>query len=114
MCRSFSRFKKATRLITYKRRVRFVYPLFKKIFVKADIIQTISNYLADFARDMKGRNVVVVPNGVDVSIFSAPVTKKEEEIGKLADDVFLVTASRLVIKNGIADIVKALGFCPRM
>lgn len=95
-----------------KRRVRFVYPLFKKIFVKADVIQTISNYLADFARDVGGKNVVVVPNGVDVSVFSAPVITKEDEMAKLTDDVFLITTSRLVIKNGIADIIKSLRFLP--
>ncbi|MEZ4114032.1 MAG: hypothetical protein R3B65_01050 [Candidatus Paceibacterota bacterium] len=38
-----------------KRRVFFVYPLFKMIFKKADYIQTISNYLSDFAKSMKGK-----------------------------------------------------------
>ncbi len=100
-----------------KKRVRFVYPLFKKIFTKADNIQTISNYLADFARIMGGKNIVVVPNGVDVARFSAPISQSEigatqEEIGKLAGDIFLITASRLVVKNAVSDIVKALLFLP--
>lgn len=95
-----------------KHRVRFVYPLFQKIFTKADIIQTISHYLADFARDMGGKNVVVVPNGVDISVFSSPVETKEKKVGKSSEDIFLVTASRLVVKNGIADIIKSLVFLP--
>ena len=94
-----------------KRRVRFVYPLFKKIFIRADIIQTISNYLADFARDMQGKNVVVVPNGVDFAAFSSGVALAD--IGKNGGDVFLITASRLVVKNAVSDIVKALKFLPQ-
>ena len=102
-----------------KRRVRFVYPLFKMIFTRADRIQTISNYLADFARDMssfsspsgQGKNIVVVPNGVDVAAFSADVVPAE--IGKKEGDVFLITASRLVIKNAVPDIIKALRFLPQ-
>ncbi len=96
-----------------KKRVRFVYPLFKKIFTKADVIQTISNYLADFARDMGGKNIIVVPNGVDVARFSARISTRENEIGKAVEDVFLVTASRLVLKNAVSDIVKALKFLPQ-
>ena len=100
-----------------KRRVRFVYPLFRKIFVKADVIQTISNYLADFAREMGGKKIVVVPNGVNVSEFSAAISQSEiaatcDEIGKNAGDIFLITTSRLVVKNAVADIIKALKFLP--
>ena len=99
-----------------KRRVRFVYPIFKKIFTKADTIQTISNYLADFARDMssfsspsgQGKNIVVVPNGVNVKNFSSATP----EFTKTTGDIFLITASRLVVKNAVSDIVKALKFLP--
>ena len=93
-----------------KKRVRFVYPLFKKIFIKADIIQTISNYLANFAREMGGKNIVVVPNGVDFEKFSFDIASADIE--KNEGDVFLVTASRLVVKNAVSDIVKALKFLP--
>jgi glycosyltransferase involved in cell wall biosynthesis len=100
-----------------KRRVRYVYPLFKKIFAEADIIQTISNYLADFARDMGGKNIVVVPNGVDVLHFSAEIPESQmsdvhSEIGKKSGDIFLITTSRLVVKNAVSDIIRALRFLP--
>ena len=53
-----------------KRRVRLVYPLFKMIFTKADIIQSISNYLADFGKSMGFKNEpIVIPNGVDIKNF---------------------------------------------
>lgn len=100
-----------------KKRVRFVYPLFKMIFKKADSIQAISNYLAKFGKDMgfKGEPIVV-PNGVDINKFEIRSTKFEteerknirEELGLKEEDVGLVTTSRLVIKNGVGDVIKAL------
>ena len=89
-----------------KRKVWFVYPLFKKIFLKADTIQAISNYLADWASDMgyKGQ-VIVIPNGVDVNRF------KIQDSG-FRNNKILITVSRLVKKNGVADIIKALKHLP--
>lgn len=100
-----------------KRRARPLWPLFKMIFTKADQIQTISNYLADFAKEMGGRYVTVVPNGVDVRHFSGVVSPSElekwkEKIGKTPEKKVIVTASRLVVKNAVADIVKSLTLLP--
>lgn len=101
-----------------KRQVWFVYPLFVQIFRKADRIQTISNYLADFARSMGAQvPISVIPNGVDASLFSQEISASDlhstaEKVGKKAGDIFLVTASRLVVKNGIADVIHALQFLP--
>jgi len=98
-----------------KRRVLPVYPLFKMIFRKADMIQAISHYLAKFGKDMGFRSEpIVIPNGVDVknfqfSIFNFQERQKiREELGLKEEDVALVTTSRLVIKNGVGDVVKAL------
>ena len=53
-----------------KKKVFFVFPLFKRIFTKADFIQVISNYLVGFAREMGYRGALeVVPNGVDAEKF---------------------------------------------
>ncbi|OGZ09690.1 MAG: hypothetical protein A3D67_02030 [Candidatus Lloydbacteria bacterium RIFCSPHIGHO2_02_FULL_51_22] len=53
-----------------KRRVRFVYPLFQRIFTRATVVQAISHYLAGFARDMDvAVPVYVIPNGVDIAKF---------------------------------------------
>lgn len=101
-----------------KKLMRPISPLFKKIFLKADVIQVISNYLGGFAKSMgyKGR-VVVVPNGVDGKLFgavSAPdkMAKLEERLSKKEGDVMLVTTSRLVEKNAIDDVLKALPLLP--
>ncbi len=91
-----------------KRRAFFVSPLFKRIFLKADIIQVISNYLGDFARSMgyKGR-IEVIPNGVDVRKF-----ENVRSSGSHKDKVVLITTSRLVVKNGVGDIIEALKYLP--
>lgn len=100
-----------------KRRVFFVYPLFKMIFKKADHIQTISNYLADFAKSMKGKNITVIPNGVDVQNFTKEFTEEEkskikEKLNIKNSDVVLITTSRLVLKNGVKDVIKAVSILP--
>lgn len=102
-----------------KRRVWFVYPFFVQIFRRADRIQAISNYLADFARSMRASApILVIPNGVDVFLFGRELSPREiqdikEDFDKEDGDVFLITVSRLVLKNGIADVIKALPLMPR-
>lgn len=102
-----------------KARVRCVYPLFKKIFTRADYIQTISNYLAGFAREMGAHcPIEVVPNGVDIEHFNKGISEGERErirgkYGVEKGDFLLVTTSRLVKKNGVGDVISALSFLPR-
>lgn len=101
-----------------KRQVQLVYPLFRRIFTKADAIQAISNYLADFARDMGATcPIQVVPNGVDVALFSTRPRQENidaagEEMGKQPGDTMLITTSRLVPKNAVGDIIAALALLP--
>lgn len=102
-----------------KKRALPLYPLFKMIFTRADHIQCISNYLADWAKEMGARcPVTVVPNGVDFALFSRtdPVQaldSMKKELGKSAEDIFLVTTSRLVVKNAVGDIVDSLQYLPK-
>lgn len=101
-----------------KRRVFLVYPLFKMIFKKADAIQTISNYLKDFALSMKGKNIKVVPNGVDINNFTKEFSEEEksllkEKLNINTGDIVLVTTSRLVVKNGIKDVISAISLLPQ-
>jgi glycosyltransferase involved in cell wall biosynthesis len=101
-----------------KRRALPLYPFFKMMFTKADHIQAISKYLADWAKDMGAKcPITVVPNAVDVALFSRKddplvLSKLATDLGKKAGDVFLVTTSRLVVKNAVGDIVKALSYLP--
>jgi len=101
-----------------KKKVRLVYPLFKRIFIKADFIQVISNYLAGYARGMGYQGeLAVVPNGVDVKKFKVESLKlKVKDIkNKLAfaeNDKIIITTSRLVEKNGVGDLIEAMRYLP--
>jgi len=113
-----------------RRKVRFVHPLWRLIFIKANSIQAISTYLASFAHDVGYiKEVEVIPNGVDLTLFCKDCRPYEtghmkNKLGKktylsqsddvhTVDDVFLVTASRLVPKNGIEDIINSLIYLPK-
>ncbi len=97
-----------------KQRVRLVYALFEQIFTRADLVQAISHYLADFARDMGYRGPLeVVPNAVNVAHFSQEYSVEElfafkQKLGKQSDEIFLITTSRLVKKNAIDEVIRAL------
>ncbi|MBA3550838.1 glycosyltransferase family 4 protein [Patescibacteria group bacterium] len=101
-----------------QRQVRFVYPLFKNIFKRATIVQTISTYLATFAREMGVQGEIhVIPNGVDTILFTKTFSDSEleivrQEIGKEPGERFLITTSRLVVKNGIKDVIAAMTLLP--
>lgn len=104
-----------------KRRVGVLYPLFKLIFKKADRITAISNYLATWAQSMNTKvPVTVVPNGVDLNRFQNPDLRikngeraeMRKKLGFEETDTVLVTTSRLVVKNGVGDVIEALRFLP--
>lgn len=86
---------------------------------KASIVTAISRYLAIRAYRVgyKG-DVKIIPNGVNVKLFTQELTLHEKEnirhkFGFNKEDVVLVTASRLVSKNGIGDVIKALALLPK-
>ncbi|MDP3763199.1 MAG: glycosyltransferase family 4 protein [bacterium] len=87
-------------------RIRIFLPLLKYGFRRAAKVQTISNFLAQWARQMGYRGEVeVIPNGVDVERFLNPKSRILNQ-----ENVTLVTTSRLVEKNGVKDIINALKF----
>lgn len=73
----------------------------RRVIRKADTITAISNYLVRFAeRYNKKAPVFVIPNGVDSRKFSISNKIKKEKI--------IVTVSRLVSKNGIDILIRAM------
>jgi glycosyltransferase involved in cell wall biosynthesis len=93
------------------------------VFKKADFVTAISEYLK---RRAIGNGVSVpieiIPNGVDYSRFSKKVLRREQEKvkielqemhGKISDVKYLITVSRLVIKNGIADVIESMAHLPQ-
>jgi glycosyltransferase involved in cell wall biosynthesis len=95
-----------------------VWGLFKQGFTRADALQPISQFLLAWGRRMgfTGR-AEVIPNAVDTKRFAAApdpsaLARMEETLGKKEGDVFLVTTSRLVRKNAVDDVIRALPFLP--
>lgn len=95
-----------------------VWPLFKRAFTRARVVQTISHFLADWARRMgTTAPIEVIPNAVNVAHFAREFQKKEviearESLTKNPDAILLITTSRLVHKNGIDDVLNALPLLP--
>lgn len=92
-------------------------PLYKNIFVRADKVQVISNYLGKFAKEMGFKGTpILVPNAVDMEVFGREYPA--DEIGALRNkfvdenQTLLITTSRLVAKNGIEYVIRALPNIP--
>ena len=103
-----------------KKKVRLVYPLFSRIFTKANMIQVISTYLGKWARDMGFKGPLeLVPNAVNTAHFSQEYSKEElSELKKMesflqAGDKIMITTSRLVKKNATDDVIKSLKYLPK-
>ncbi len=100
-----------------KKKVRPIYSLFEKIFLRADYVQSISNYLQKFAIDMGYvGNKSVVPNGVDISKFGSATPDQiqvlRSELHLSEKDKVVFSASRLVEKNGMRDLIVAMSYLP--
>jgi len=97
-----------------ERMMKPVWLLFKQGFARADALQPISNFLLAWGLRMGFTGMSeVIPNAVDTKKFSAPFSQEEvaamkEKLGKKEGDVFLVTTSRLVHKNAVDDVIRAL------
>jgi glycosyltransferase involved in cell wall biosynthesis len=101
-----------------ERLMRPLWPLFSRAFTSANAVSVISNFLGRWAmrRGFTGE-VALVPNAVNTEHFSHAYRPEEigamqERLGKKPDDVFVVTTSRLVHKNGIDDVIRAMALLP--
>ncbi|MBT3283024.1 glycosyltransferase family 4 protein, partial [bacterium] len=92
--------------------------LFKKVFTKADSIQVISKYLETWARDIGYEGEIeLVPNGADIEKFQTTkhrtqIEELKKELGIEDGEKVIITTGRLVEKNAVEDIVRALTFLP--
>ncbi|MDO8573068.1 MAG: glycosyltransferase family 4 protein [bacterium] len=101
-----------------KRTMLPLYPLFVRGFKKADVMQTISTFLARWGEEMgfKGQ-IHIIPNGVNTKHFSQDYTKEEldtlkQGLGKKINETWLIHTGRYVTKNGLDDIIRALPMLP--
>ena len=95
-------------------RTWFMRPRYKAIYRRADHIQAISQYLKDRALAYGYRGPAsVIPNGVDLALFaqqasSQSIASIREKIGITTNERVIITASRLVEKNGIDLLIRTL------
>ena len=94
-----------------EKKVRFIRPIFKKIFLKADHIQAISNFLADWARKIGYKGALsVVPNGVDTQKFKIQPSSRAQVEGnskfKIAGQYVLYVGAAYPHKN-LQGLIKA-------
>lgn len=101
-----------------ERLARPVWPLFKRGFTSADALQPISTFLLNWGRRMgfKGE-AEIIPNAVNTKHFSQAITSEERgatraALGLNPDDIALVTTSRLVRKNAVDDVIRAIALLP--
>lgn len=101
-----------------ERVMRPAWPLFKRSFTSATIIQSISNYLSDWARKMGYTGEIVSvknganPNDLKQAFSQAEVDEVKKELGKKDSDIFLVNTSRLVHQKGFDTVIEALAHLP--
>ncbi len=95
-----------------------VWKLFVQGFERADYLQSISSFLQTWGMRMGFHGAAkVIPNGVNTASFSHAYSEEEvagmkEKLGKKDGDIFLVTTSRLVHKNAVDDVIRALPLLP--
>lgn len=102
-------------------RTWFIRPLYKMIYRRADRIQAISGFLAERAKKMGAKcRIDTIPNGVETANFNLPNEQTKNEARRIIlqslhlpqDAKIVVTASRLVKKNGVGDLISAFKFLP--
>ncbi len=89
-------------------RVLPIYPLYRAAHRNAYRVQAISRYLAQRAKRFGvQRDVSVIANGVDLSLFK-PCSESE----KKETNPVIISVSRLVYKNGIDSLLRAFALLP--
>jgi glycosyltransferase involved in cell wall biosynthesis len=102
-----------------ERTMRPVWPLFTRAFTTADVVQPISDFLGEWARRRGFTGPLeIIHNGANARDFqeqtpAAEIDDLKKKVGKKEGDVYLVTTSRLVHKNGIDDVIKSLTHLPK-
>jgi glycosyltransferase involved in cell wall biosynthesis len=98
--------------------LRALWFLYRRLYLKADLIKAISTFIEKLTREIGYQGIVeVIPNAVDTEKFSAPVSgERLWELKNMYDkkhgDIFLFTASRLVLSRGVEDVIRALPLLP--
>lgn len=96
-------------LLDYPEKDRFIFHLYRhflgKIMRSMDAIHAVSKYTADLSKKYGGKNINIIPNGIDTKIFN----QNGDKINGFNDFYpLIITTSRLVPKNGIDILIKTI------
>ena len=101
-----------------ERTMRPLWPLFKRAFTHAFVIQSISEFLASWARRMgHPKHVEIVRNGanpesIKPSFDQSEVEALKKKLGKKEGEIYLVNTARLVNQKGFDTTIRALLLLP--
>ena len=98
--------------------VRPMWPIWKRCFRKATIIQSISQFLADWAKRREATcEIKIIRNGanpqsINPTYESSEIEALKEKLNKKEGDVFLTNTARLVHQKGFDTTIRALKLLP--
>lgn len=101
-----------------ERTMKPLWPLFKRGFTHANVLQSISYFLADWAKRMGyPHEPVIIRNGANPESIKPTFEQSEVEtlkktLGKKGGDVFLVNTARLVHQKGFDTTIHAFTLLP--
>ena len=93
-------------------------PILRVGFQRAKVVQAISTFLSRWVIHFSFKGPLeVIPNAVNVRRFmqtpdSDELSHTRTSIGKRTGEIWLVSSSRLVYKNALDDVIRALKFVP--
>jgi glycosyltransferase involved in cell wall biosynthesis len=95
----------------------FLIKYFRRLIIrKADFITVISRYLQEYSQSINPRvTPVIIPNGVAVEKFknARPDENLYGTLGIKKEDRVIISVSRLVNKNGLADLISSVAAVKR-
>jgi len=99
--------------------MRPLWPLFKRAFIKVDVVQPISAYLANWAkrRGVENSRIELIHNGANPRDLSDSVSEAEleeirQKLGKKTGQIYLVNTARLVHQKANDDVIRAMPMLP--
>ncbi|MDA8597030.1 glycosyltransferase family 4 protein [Candidatus Pacebacteria bacterium] len=101
-----------------ERTMKPLWPLFKRAFMKATIVQPISQFLADWAKRMcTAAPIVIIPDGANPdsirpSFDQLVVADLKKQLGKKEGEIWIGATARLVEQKGWDTLIKALPLLP--
>lgn len=92
-----------------------LWPLFTRAFTKADKVQAISTFLAEWAkkRNVPANKIELIHNGANPrdlaeSASESEIAELKQKLGKKQEDIYLVNTARLVHQKANDDTIRAL------